>query len=173
MFCDTFIITFYRLPLASILRVSWCTASLVPSLISLLTAAEAWGLSAVTAGTDMSPLKVKVKRQCLVWEENKLLITKPAISKLPSTAEVKCARLSLQSHLPWESLRRKIHITVGEEKRRSKFVIEHSRSHSVPVFTFPHLLHLNVESDTNLTCRLWCKQDCFSISFCNIKMYHL
>lgn len=78
------------------------------------------------------------------------------ILKPSPTAEVKQARLSLQSRLPWESLGRKIHATVGEEKRRSKFVIEHSRSHSVLVFKilFHHRLHLNFKSDTYSTCRL-------------------
>lgn len=125
--------------------VSSCTASLVSSLISL-SAAKAWGLS---AATDVSPLKVKVRRRCPVWEESPAQITKPASWNRLPTAEVKHARHSLQSCLPWESLRRKTHATV-EEKRRTKFVIEHSRSHPVPVFfnASYHWLHLNLKSDT-------------------------
>ncbi len=90
------------------------------------------------------------------------------ILKPPPTAEVKQARLSLQSRLPWESLGRKIHATVREEKRRSKFVIEHSRSHAVLVFNiFHHRLHLNFKSDTYSTCRLE------FITFHNVIMYRL
>lgn len=57
-FCGTFIMSFYCL-----LPSSYCTSSLVSSLI-YLTAAKAQRLSAVKAGSDTSPLKVKVKHQC-------------------------------------------------------------------------------------------------------------
>ena len=167
MFFDTFIVDFYCLHLAPISRVSICTASLVSSLISLLPAAEAWRLSAVT---DVSPFKSQGEALVSRVGGEGAADHEACNLQTASAAEVKHTRLSLQSHLPRGSLRRKIYATVGEKKRRSKFVIENSRSHYV---LFLQTLHPNFKRDIYLTQRLGCKQDCFSITFHNIMMYHL
>lgn len=110
-FCGTFIMSFYCL-----LPSSYCTSSLVSSLI-YLTAAKAQRLSAVKAGSDTSPLKVKVKHQC-----GRRTLNLRFESASDSTG--KAAWLSLLSRFPWErekdsrnSWRRKRQVCHwGEEK---------------------------------------------------------